>query len=81
MISKLIAVLTSQATKDEIIERVKGNPRSSFLAAIVVGCWGAAASLYDKGFVVGASLCAGAGGLVAVVGLLLAFDKPKDPPQ
>jgi hypothetical protein len=77
---KLIDILTSRATKDQIVERMLGSKKTSAAAIAVTAIWGAAAALYEKGFILAASLVAGLGGLVAVIGLLLAKDgEPPSP--
>lgn len=84
MIAKLLAILMSQETQVQIIERVKKNPRTSWVAVALVFIFGGAAKLYDSGFILASGLVAGVGCLVAVVALLLAADapgEPKDPPS
>ena len=80
MIAKLISIVTGTLTKDEVISRLKDNPRTTGLGAVVTALVGAAYALYDKGMLIGCGLCAGAAAMVAIVGLMLGVDAPKDPP-
>ena len=69
-------IVTSKATQEEIAARVKGNPKTSWLAGMFTVGAVASGWLLANGFFIGGGLVAGATSCVAVLGLLLAGDKP-----
>lgn len=78
MFGKLFSILSSRDSQAELLDRIRGNPRTTFCAVLCAGAWGAAKGLEDAGYVIASGLCYGAGAVVAIVALLLALDKPKD---
>ena len=76
MIQKLIAIIMSKQTQEEIVERIRGNPKTSLVALAVGSGFGATAWLVSGGYVIAGGLVAGATSLVAVAALLLAGDEP-----
>jgi enhancing lycopene biosynthesis protein 2 len=74
---KIIEVITSRETQEQIVERIRANPKTSLLALVVVGGFGAAGSLIASSFVIAGWLVGGATALIAAGALLLAKDGDK----
>lgn len=73
---RLFEIVTSKATQEEIAARVKGNPKTSWLAGVFTVGAVASGWLLANGFFIGGGLVAGATSLIAIAGLLFAGDKP-----
>lgn len=58
----------------ELIERIKGNPKTSALGALTAAVMAAGSGMREHGLEPWASLVIGLGGLLAVVGLFVARD-------
>lgn len=80
MFAKMIALLMSKDGQEQLLLRIKENPRTSWMAVVVIVLWAGAAKLDESGLKMASMLVGGAGALLAFVTLLFAFDKPKDPP-
>ncbi len=74
---KIVEILTSRETQDELVERIRKNPKTSLLAVVVVAGAGASASLIAASFVIAGWLVGGVTAIVAGIALLLAKDGDK----
>lgn len=75
-VHKVIEVITSRATQEELAERIRSNPKTSIVALLCLGGWGGAATLMSSGFVIAGGTLFGLSSAMAAIALLLAGDKP-----
>ena len=88
MLTKIISLLMSKETQGQLIERIMKNPKTSWIAVVLVAIFGGVVSLNEAGFKLAAGLLGGVGFLIAFFALLFgvdatkdeAKDEPKDPP-
>lgn len=78
MFSKIVALLLSKETQGQLVERIMKNPKTSWIAVVLVAIFGGVVSLNEAGFKLAAGLLGGVGFLVAFFALLFGVDAPKD---
>ncbi len=78
MLAKILALLLSKETQGQLVERIMKNPKTSWIAVLLVALFGGVVTLNEAGFKMAAGLLGGVGFLIAFVALLFAADAPKD---
>lgn len=74
IIQKLIALISSRETKEQLTARMRDNPRTTAVGVVCLALFGAAGSLYDSGYLIAGGLVAGVAAFVSCITLLFAGD-------
>lgn len=70
MIKKLFEIVGSRDTLASLLEKLRANPKTAWVAIVVAFLGGGAMTLYDSGYLLAAGLVGGVASLVAVVALV-----------